>query len=368
MAAGVSALCATALARHRLQPADHVRVHGGGSGDTDFRPYAAFMGAHAPAGYMTYLGLDSLNTTAPGAVAKWFIDLNATLCEYSINAGGASCDDWLLVPQIGLSLPHKGKEVKVASGEYDAAIAALQTGLAWLNRPSYLRIGYECNGPWNSYHSESYKGAWKRIVDRLRASPAGNSTAAVWDITCDELNKHMDWYPGDDSVDWWAVNIYSDHSAPSDTGCVKPFLDEAQKRGFPLMFGGAAPRGNKTSDSGTWAEWFEPYFKLLGDYKGAVFTSYIDRNWDVNPAYPGWGDSRVDSPGANASGVSANYAQAMGDARYSWLHRSSRDEIAAALGWTPPPVPARPQAMSPGRIKGIFSACQCLPFNDILGI
>jgi hypothetical protein len=341
-AAAADAAPAAAPRNSRLRPRSGAVVHGGGSGGADFGPYAAVMGAHAPMGFMTYLGLADLNGTAPGAVNKWFTELNATLCQFAAAGGAASCDDWLLVPQIGLSLPHDGKEAKVAAGEYDNAIAALTAGLAWLNRPVYLRIGYECNGVgWNNYKPASYIGAWKRVVDALRASPAGNATAAVWDITCDDVNKHMDWYPGDDAVDWWGVNIYSGHSAPGDTDCVKPFMEAAAAGGFPVMFGEVAPRGKLTNVSATWAEWFAPYFDtLLGGYAGAAaFVSYIDRDWNAHGNYKGWGDSRVETPGAVAAGVAAQYTAQMANTSFGWLHRSSRAAVAAALG-LPPDAPA----------------------------
>ncbi len=151
-AAIAGATAATVAARRRLQPVTAGTIlHGGGSGEEDFRPYFTFMdiaagsssSSLAPILYMTYLGLDSLNNTQNGTVNQWFTDLNSTLAAY-----GPS-DTIFLVPQIGLSLPHNGGEEKVANGSYDNAIAAFVNGLAALApRPAYIRIGYEANGPW----------------------------------------------------------------------------------------------------------------------------------------------------------------------------------------------------------------------------
>ena len=48
--------------------------------------------------------------------------------------------------------------------------------------------------------------------------------ASVWDYSCDAAGKKaQDWYPGDDVVDWWGVNIFSGSSAP-DSSCVKAFV------------------------------------------------------------------------------------------------------------------------------------------------
>ncbi len=282
--------------------------------------------------YMTYLGIDSLNSTPPGEVNKWFTDLNSTLSSY----GDPS--SVFLVPQIGLSMPHNGGEEKIADGSYDNALAAFVAGMrALAPRPAFIRIGYEFNGPWNGYKPDSYIGAWKRIEQFVRNDSVTSKTLAlVWDRTCDETNDAMDWYPGDDDVDWWGINIYSDHSAPGDTGCVEPFLKTAQSRGFPVMLGEVTPRGKNTSDASAWHEWFVPYFDtLLKGYPGIKFTSYINRAWNFNPAYKGWGDSRIQTAGANASNVAAQYVSRMSSSSSSpvkWLNTAGQTTVLAELG------------------------------------
>jgi hypothetical protein len=361
LAVFLAALLPAAFARHRLEPATPGAIlHGGGSGEADFQPYAAYMGALAPSLYMVYIGLSSLNATPPGAVAKDFLDLNATLTAY----GDAAT--YFLVPQIGLALPHGADLKKVGQGEVDAGIAALVTGLAALARPAFVRIGYEFNGMgWNDYSPGDYVAAWRRIATAVRAGGAAvnASTALVWDRTCDDTNDDKPWWPGDDDmVDWFGVNIYSSHSAPGDTGCVAPFLADAASRGFPVMLGEVAPRGKTTADAGTWDSWFAPYFGTLlgldgagdgaeGAGDGATASrpanvraaasaphpvravSYINRNWDANPAYKGWGDSRVHTPAANASGVAARYVARMGNS--AWVNKRGQADMLAALGLAP---------------------------------
>jgi hypothetical protein len=316
---------------HRLEPADGHVVHCGGSGEGDFQPYWSFLPPSTrPLSYMVYLGLDSLNNTLPGAVNPWFPELNATLSAY----GPAS--SVFLVPQIGLSLPHDGKEILVANGSYDNAIHAFVAGLrALAPRPAYVRIGYEFCGPWNGYKPDSYVGAWKRIVNTARADAVVNLTVAfVWDRTCDAgwTSDEKDFYPGDDEVDWHAVNIYSDHSSPGDTQCVAAFVKAARDKGFPVMLGEVTPRGKNTSDASTWKEWFGPYFgDLLDTYDNIKHTSYINRAWNLNPSYKGWGDSRIQTAGANASGVAASYLAKMGNTS-RFLNAMGEGATLAALG------------------------------------
>lgn len=342
-----------ALAYRRLEPQSDAVLHGGGSGTIDFTPYASFLGPLAPFFFMTYLGLDSLNTTANNTINSWFTDLNTTLNNYSTPFGNP--DDYYLVPQIGLSLPHDGGEEKVANGSYDHAIQVFVYNLEQLGRPSFVRIGYECNGvPWNGYKPDSYKGAFQRVAAALHASPVLNSSvgvATVWDVTCDISNKATDWYPGDNSVDWYGVNIYSDGSYPT-SSCVKGFLDAAVKNNFPVMLGEVAPRGkftNDTSSSKGYAKsWFDDYFHMFTEYKGTIkATSYIDRKWFTNPSYPTWEDSRIETPGAQESGISALYVANMGVSgngssgsgsgkssgnNIVWVNKSNKTTVFSVLG------------------------------------
>lgn len=318
-----ASLVKIAVARKRLEPTEGIILHGGGSGDGDFDLYIAYMNGTSPSVFMTYLGLDSLNQTAEGQVAKWFSDLNSTLASY----GNAS--DWYVIPQLGLSLPHHGQEKEIGEGKLDPALRALVTGLRWLARPVFMRIGYEFNGPWNAYHSDSYKAAYKRIVQFIRAD---NVTAAlvanIWDRTCDDTNDDKPFYPGDDIVDWWGINIYSDHSQPGNKDCVQPFLDRAKDAGFPVALGEVTPRGKYTDKGSTWDEWFAPYFDMLKANPHIKLTSYINRNWEKHGGYKGWGDSLIGD--GVSDGLAAKYYSAMSEEQ--WINKVNQTTMWSVLG------------------------------------
>jgi hypothetical protein len=123
---------------------------------------------------MLYLGMVSLNAMLPGHTPGWFADALASL----------EADEFAwVVPQIGLELPLNGQEARVAAGDYDNAISALCVGLRLLERPVFLRIGYEFNGmEWNGYRPSSYIAAYRRIALAIRADETLNPlTALVWD-------------------------------------------------------------------------------------------------------------------------------------------------------------------------------------------
>lgn len=227
--------------RHRLEPPDGRSLHCAGQSTDAFAKYSHFMKNSSdsvkpvPAVYMIYTGLNSFNSKGDGV--KWFKNLNSTFASYGK-------DQWL-IPQIGLALPHGNDLADIGKGKYDVAISELTAGLLAFRRPALVRVGYEFNGPWNNYPSEDYKVAWKKIVKPWRSHAQLNDIAAIWDFACDvsgERLKWEDWYPGDETVDWWGVNIFSGDSA-ADGSCVANYVAAAKKAGYPVILGESTPRG-----------------------------------------------------------------------------------------------------------------------------
>ena len=88
------------------------------------------------------------------------------------------------------------------------------SGFETLERPIYLRIGYDFNGAWDEFNSSSYIASYKHITNALRANAFCNKyVATVWNYAADGGQSpdyvYKYWYPGDEYVDWWAVcSIY----------------------------------------------------------------------------------------------------------------------------------------------------------------
>ena len=76
-------------------------------------------------------------------------------------------------------------------------------------------------------------GAFQHITKKLRADPfCKDNIATVWDYTADAAvagNAYMVWYPGDDYVDWWGINVFgcfeTDYCANSNAGVGSPYVN-----------------------------------------------------------------------------------------------------------------------------------------------
>ena len=321
-------LAACAAARARLQPPPGRVVHGGGQETGDFESYSDYLGARGPAVKMLYAGLESFNGTAPGEVPQWFVSVLAAL------VADAGEDGALVVPQIGLQLPLNGAEQKVADGDYDNAIAALVAGLRSLGRPCYLRIGYEFNGEWNGYRATSYVGAYRRIAAQIRADDVLSPLVAlVWDGSCDTKNDPTPFFPGSDVTDWQGINVFSGRSDPSaiapQQDCLWYWLSGNTASGTPLMIGESTPRGRNATDAATWS-WFAAVVAMLDEYPAVQLFNYIDTNWitDEGGRWPGWGDARIEVPGA--AYVGSRWTGELGKSR--WFNRANRSEVLSLLG------------------------------------
>ena len=84
--------------------------------------------------------------------------------------------------QVGLHLP-KGEDLAgVANGTYAAELAQLTEGLLALDRPAYVRVGFEFNGEWNGYFrhvNQQQDGMMAMLMAVGVGGPASNPKGAV---------------------------------------------------------------------------------------------------------------------------------------------------------------------------------------------
>jgi hypothetical protein len=281
----------------RLEPQRSVVLHG--AGQSDETSFAAYTKAVAPARPMLSMSYVDLRDDLRG----YFARLRAELARYPD----------LIVPQIGLSMnageAKKHYEGDVARGVDDARLQQMCAGLRSLNRPAFLRIGYEFNGSWNGYEATSYVGAFRHIASTLRGCGLEN-VALVWDWSADaELDtehggfgslwsgdpakRYAAFYPGDDAVDWWGLNLFSEESLTA--GATKAFLNDAARHRFPVMIGESAPTKHPVSEGRQVVDgWYTPYFKLIRSSPGIKAFCYIDWDWRTYPQWASWGDSRIE--------------------------------------------------------------------------
>jgi hypothetical protein len=102
----------------------------------------------------------------------------------------------------------------ITSGSLDATIKARAAGAKQLGQPFFLDFAAEMNGDeaWSGNDAALYVDAYRHIHDLFAAAGANNVVWAwcpnVTDV--DNTNAHtLDYYPGDDYVDWTGVDGYN---------------------------------------------------------------------------------------------------------------------------------------------------------------
>lgn len=117
----------------------------------------------------------------------------------------------------------------IINGNFDAYITTWATAARNWGYPFFLRFAHEMNGktwyPWqegfNTNTSGQYVQAWKHVVDIFRAAGA-NNVNWVWcpNVVFTGSTSLQELYPGDDYVDWIALDGYNRATSTSNW---KPF-------------------------------------------------------------------------------------------------------------------------------------------------
>lgn len=284
----------------RLEPREPVVLHGGGTlEESSFWSYSTALGSAQP---MLFSSSVDLHEDLTGFFARLQNELQAVPF-----AEGRSS----LLPQISVSFTEGGAtghyEDQVGSGSEDRKLRELIAGLRSLDRPVFLRLGYDFNDPNTGYRPAGYVAAYRRAAREVRDAGL-NQVALVWDWSPDaELDleeagarerdapeRWLRFYPGDDAVDWWGLELFS--SAGLNSTVTARFLDEADKRGFPVMIGESTPRGHDTNEGNLVIEaWFRPYFRLIAKSPMIKAFCYLDRDWRAYPQWTTWGDARIEA-------------------------------------------------------------------------
>lgn len=264
------------------EPIDTV-LHGAGQCEDAFAQYCTTMGEQRlPLIFMAYMGLKGDVRNRLRSFWRYH--------ERYPQLG--------LIPQIGLSMTKDGSpelhyEQDVADGLYDPQINDLVAELKSYGRTVYLRIGYEFNGHWNGYQATTYIAAWKRVVSALRNAGVDN-VATVWCFACDGTDQdYMRFYPGDEWVDWWCIDLFSAAHLTSATAF--GFLDAADLHRKPVMIGESSARRVGVLDGErSWQTWFRPYFDLIRKFPCIKAFCYINWDWSKYPQWHDWGDCRLE--------------------------------------------------------------------------
>lgn len=202
----------------------------------------------------------------------------------------------------------------------DHYVDTLATALLIVNRPFFLRIGFEFNGDWNPYHPYIFPQAFRKLVTELRARGVSDF-ATVWcyepDAPADFADSSIQgwkWYPGDDIVDWFGLDPFDmEHFHPDlpDTsrgqltkkGKTEAFLRFSRERGKPVYLNELSARNvfivhdslDPQGDSGRadFAYWFAPFFRFVRNHPEIKGWNYINLDWTRYAPYITWGDARL---------------------------------------------------------------------------
>ena len=166
---------------------------------------------------------------------------------------------------------------KIAKGEYDDSIRELAEMLRKHGSPVFLRPGYEFGGTGQGRHASKtyWVDAWKRVYELFQKAKASN-VAFIWNTL--DAKDFMEYYPGDNFVDWWGINVFLNH-ADKDS-LIHAFITMASERKKPVMISESTPRyvgsiGGATS----WDLWYEPYFNLIKNHENIKAFCYINASW-----------------------------------------------------------------------------------------
>jgi len=221
--------------------------------------------------------------------------------------------DYDVVDYQALDDPLYGFDDEVArTDRWDERLIDVAQMVAALASPVFVRIGGEFNGPWNGYHVYDYPLAFRKIV-RIFDEQGADNAAFVWVYEPaapadfgDRGERGWLWYPGDDVVDWFAIDTFDERDfsgplsrsgRPTKHGKLVAFMDMADEHGKPVMIAAssAAKIGITPSPADgrrVWRDWFEPYFELFDRYPRIKAFYYVNTDWRTNPAYwDKWGQA-----------------------------------------------------------------------------
>lgn len=294
------------------------------------------LAAPSPGGITLYTNL--IEGGNPPALAGMFttanwgagnVDFQQTLSQYpnaalsvglDLSDSGSGCTNQPLRALLG----GPGSDITAAmTNQYRGDLTKMINQLKAWNRLTYLRIGYEFDGPWNCYNSTYYIDAFQYIKQQIDTLGATNVAtvwqSAAWPLDTDTADpqydyivtdpNHLDeWYPGDQYVDYVALSdFYNSGSEGEQWGCssysVDPVtlqntvLNFARAHDKPAMIAESAPQGysnanltqscimNKnpqaTTAQGIWNQWYAPYFQWIENNSDVIrVVSYINTDWD----------------------------------------------------------------------------------------
>jgi len=256
----------------------------GGGDEADLAAYARSMEPCAPAILSFYTGLDS-----------------SLMADFAERYKALAARRGPFVAQIAVGFQSHQQDT--SQGMRDPEIVMMMDTIREAGKPALLRIGYDFNGP-AAYDPSPFIQSFRRIVDRMREARLDRA-ATVWNATASGLDgqNFMRWYPGDDVVDWWGIDLFD--IADFDSRPVAEFLAKARSHGKPVIVCEASPvfrtpspgrpRGPQSAAEAN--QWYEKLVALLGAHQEIQAIALFSVDWRRDRETPpgaGWPDARIE--------------------------------------------------------------------------
>ena len=237
---------------------------------------------------------------------------------------------------------------------YDDRIRDLARVVGGTGAPTFIRIGFEFNGPWNGYHPYAYPQAYRRIVDIFDEVGALNA-AFVWcyepaapdDFDATDSRGPL-WFPGEDVVDWFGLDVFVQRDFQLTPGRSSPdsraahserFLRMARDFGKPVIIAEASAVDVDITDSRAdgvedWNAWFAPFFAWVRSHPEIKAVHYVNVDWQTigRARERGWLDADI---GQN-SYIAERFRNEISGP--TWIHADDTEEL---LGWVEHSSPSR---------------------------
>ncbi len=228
---------------------------------------------------------------------RWSLELKQELLKYHRQG-------YYVIPQVGMNVFYLWQQY--ISGEQDDEVDNYIKGLKYLGMPVFLRVGYEFNNfpgdPWlTPYKPEEFIQVWKAIVKKIK--DAGVEVACVWNVSLSGDQYIMEYYPGNEWIDWMGFNVFSSDIAGGAHSTMLRMVNAADSLKKPVMIGEASPNRVNQVNYGDWDLFYGMYFKMIADRPTIKQMCYINWDWDIqdmvggNGMFP-WGDARLQMPGS----------------------------------------------------------------------
>lgn len=195
----------------------------------------------------------------------------------------------------------KGLLDEIVQGVYDEQIEMIHDTLVYgADHIFFLRLGYEFDLSNYEYDPAKYAAAFRYIVDELRSYGDKNfvtcwaSTGFEVDDLDTEVERLLQYYPGDEYVDWMGYSYF----LGSSRGDALRYL--AYTKNKPVFIAESTPKGISMEGSTAEIEWYDGWFnKFFEHIETNIATikavAYINQNWDAQYMWEGqgWGNSRL---------------------------------------------------------------------------